>query len=222
MGDGLPSGIIGVIAVIGCALLYFFLRRVAPGLSALLLAAGAVVLAVILLLVVLVLVIALKKPKGKKLPDGTDVGAVLTKGRAELLDLRRMTMRVKDGDIRRSCEEICSRVDKILRTLKENPDKIPRVRQFFNYYLPTLSKIVDTYVRVEAGGTPAAETAKNTLSCLGDIKLAMEKMYDNLFADDILDLSVEMEVLTQICRRDGLIPEGELRAKDERKEGVSL
>lgn len=218
MGDSLPSGIIGVLAAVGCALLYFALRRVAPAVSALLLAAGAIVLAIVLLIVVLVLIAAFRKPKGRKLPDGTDVNAVLAGGRADLMELRRMTMRIKDGEIRSRCEEICSRVDRILRTLREKPSGIARVRQFFNYYLPTLGKILETYVRVEAGGTPAAETAKNTMACLGDIKLAMEKMYDNLFADDILDLSVEMEVLAQVCRRDGLISDRGFPIKDEKNE----
>jgi hypothetical protein len=34
---------------------------------------------------------------------------------------------------------------------------------------------------------------------------AMEKQYLNLFEDDKLDLSVEMAVMTQICKRDGLL-----------------
>ena len=54
---------------------------------------------------------------------------------------------------------------------------------------------------------PMGDMADNALSCLGDIKKAMERQYANLFEDDILDLSVEMEALSIAVRRDGLIPD---------------
>ena len=58
---------------------------------------------------------------------------------------------------------------------------------------------------MENSGIPSGETAESVISCLTDIKSAMEKQYENLFEDDKLDLSVEMEVLTAVCKRDGLL-----------------
>ena len=37
----------------------------------------------------------------------------------------------------------------------------------------------------------------------------MEKQYNNLFEDDILDLTVEMKILTQMCKKDGLLTEAD-------------
>jgi hypothetical protein len=114
-------------------------------------------------------------------------------------------MKIKHPEIRKVSESICSIIDKILRTLKEQPGDVPRVGRFFYYYLPTLQSILTKYTRLESTDIPAEDTAEKTLSCLKDMESAMEKQYLNLFEDDKLDLSVEMAVMTQICKRDGLL-----------------
>ena len=43
------------------------------------------------------------------------------------------------------------------------------------------------------------------MECLENIKSAMDKQYQNLFEDDKLDLTVEMEALALACKRDGLL-----------------
>ena len=111
-------------------------------------------------------------------------------------------------------EEICGIADKILRALKEQPKDIPSARQFLNYYLPTLGSILLKYVQVEESGMPTAELTENIITCLGDIKIAMEKQYANLFEDDMLDLSVEMEALTLACKRDGLLDDEDFSFQD--------
>ena len=114
-------------------------------------------------------------------------------------------MKIKHQEIRKVSESICSTIDKILRTLKEQPEDVPGVGRFFHYYLPTLQSILTKYTRLEANGIPAEDTTEKTLSCLKDMVSAMEKQHLNLFENDQLDLSVEMAVMTQICKRDGLL-----------------
>lgn len=214
MGD--YSGVLGVLGLIGAGILYFILRRVFPSMANALLVAGGILLAVIVLVVAVALYFAFKKPKDDKTgsPKAADVTAVLSKGRSNLMELRRLGMRVKNQSIRKRNEEICAAADKILRTLKEQPEDIPRVRQFFNYYLPTLGSILLKYVRLEEGGILEASMTENTLSCLDDIKTAMEKQYTSLFDNDALDLSVEMEALTLACKRDGLLEDESFRIQD--------
>lgn len=210
------SGVLGILGLAGVVVLFFFLRRVFPSLATALLVVGGIIAALIAILVAAVIFLALRKPKGKDAaPGAEDAGAVLARGRSHLMELRTLGMRVKNPQIRKLNEEICGTADKILRTLKEQPEDIPRVRRFFNYYLPTLGSILRKYVYLEQSGIPAADTTAKTVSCLGDIKTAMEKQYTNLFENDILDLSVEMEVLTQICKRDGLLADEVYQLQDE-------
>lgn len=204
--DNKYSGILGFFGLIAAVVLYFVLRKVFPSLATAMLVIGAVIVALIIILVVVVLFFALRKPKKKDGPAAdNDVTAVLTKGRTNLTELRRMGIRIKNLKVRKLNEEICVIIDKILRALKDQPEDIPRVRQFLNYYLPTMGEILLKYVRVEESGVPAETVTQNTIAWLGDIKSAMEKQYANLFDDDILDLTVEMETLTLACKRDGLL-----------------
>jgi len=138
----------------------------------------------------------------KKERDG-----ILAKGRSNLVQLRSMTMSIKNEQVRAASAEVCDAVDSILKTLKSQPEDIPAVRQFFNYYLPTMGNILTKFVKVEQSGVDMGDMPQNALSCLGDIKKAMERQYANLFEDDMLDLSVEMEALSIAVRRDGLLPE---------------
>ena len=169
--------------------------------------AGVVLLA---LLVGTVLFFAFRKPKETDTETAAgEADKALKKGRSHLLELRQLIMRLKDPQIRRLSEEICAIADKILRALAEQPKDIRRTRQFFNYYLPTLGEILRKYRVLEESGIPADTATENVISGLETIRTAMEKQYANLFDDDILDLTVEMEVLKQVCRRDGLLPEEE-------------
>jgi len=136
---------------------------------------------------------------------GEEPMIILAKGRSNLVELRRLTMRIRDDVIRHTAEQICEKVDNILRVLKEQPEDIPTVRQFFNYYLPTLGNVLLKFIHLESNVILDQDIFSKTLACLTDINAAMDKQYENLFADDVLDLTVEMQVLSTMCRQDGLL-----------------
>lgn len=140
---------------------------------------------------------------------------ILKTGRTHLMDIRRRIPHIQNIPIRTVSGKICDEADKILKTLRKKPEIIPRVRQFLNYYLPTLGSILEKYVRLEQGGVVADDISENTLEHLIDIKHAMEKQYEALFDDDKLDLTVEMEALKIACLRDGLLTEDDFPAQKE-------
>ena len=174
------------------------------------------------LLVVLVMFFAFRKPKAK--PAGASGGEdakILAKGRSDLLELRQLNMRLKNRQIRSRSEEICSTVDKILQALREQPEDIPKARHFFQYYLPTMGEILRKYRILEDSGVPASDTEENVASCLEVIQTAMEKQYVSLFDDDKLDLTVEIEVLKQMGRRDGLLTDDDFE-DNSGEQGITL
>ena len=192
--------------LLGAGAVYIVLQKGFSGLGKLLLIAAIVIGLLILLAVVLVLVIVFRKPKDKKQKAGEEEPMIiLAKGRSNLVELRRLTMRIRDDVIRHTAEQICEKVDNILRVLKEQPEDIPTVRQFFNYHLPTLGNVLLKFIHLESNGILDQDIFSKTLACLTDINAAMDKQYENLFADDVLDLTVEMQVLSTMCRQDGLL-----------------
>jgi len=213
----------GILGLIGCVILFLILRRFVPALSTVLLIVGGILLALIVLLVVLVIVFSRKSTrKGKR--DDVKTAAnneILSRGRADLLAVRCVCARIKNKEIAASAGDICRSVEQILHVMKEKPECIPTVRHFWNYYLPTLNKILQKYARIESSGIPAEEIVQSTLSCLGEIRAAMQKQHENLYEGDKLDLSVEMEVLKMMCKRDGLLSEDDFQITEEKRESES-
>ena len=200
------SGAMGILGLAGAAIIFFVMRKFFPALSMILLIILGILLLLVVVLVVLVIFFSRQKPEEKEDSKASaDRKAILTRGHSNLMEIRRLAVRVRNPQIRALSEEICRTADKILRTLKSQPEDIPTVRQFLNYYLPTMGSILTKYVRVQESGVPTADLEESAIACLGNIKNAMEKQYANLFEDDILDLTVEMEVLTLACKRDGLL-----------------
>ena len=201
------SGITGILGLAGIVALFLLARRFLPSLATVMLWIAGIAAVVLIILIGLVIYFSVTGSKEKNNPDSP--AAVLTKARSELMELRRNQLRIRNKEIASLCREITDIGDKILAVLKQKPDSVAGVRQFLNYYLPTLGKILGTYVRVEESGSMTDELSGNTVTHLGEIRKAMAKQYDSLFDNDRLDLSVDMEALTLACKRDGLLDEEE-------------
>ena len=199
------SGLSGILGLAGIVALFLLARRFLPTLATVMLWIAGIAAVLLIVLIGLVIYFSVTGPKEKNNPDSPS--AVLTKARSELMELRRNLLRIRNKEIASLCREITDIGDKILAVLKQKPDSVAGVRQFLNYYLPTLGKILGTYVRVEESGSMTDELTGNTVTYLGEIRKAMEKQYNNLFDNDKLDLSVDMEALTLACKRDGLLDE---------------
>lgn len=202
------SGGLGIAALIGVGLIGLLLKKAIPALGKIFMGAAVVGLVLVALLVGAIIYFAFAKPKDEKKAD--DGRIMLSTGRAKLVDIRRAGMHIKETEIRRLNEEICADAERILQELKSQPEDIGRMRQLFSYYLPTWETILKKYRRLEESGVMDPRMTESMVLCLKDIKAAMGKMHRNLFEDDILDLTVEMEVLNMVGKRDGLLEEGTL------------
>lgn len=199
------SVLYGILSLLGIVALYLVLRHFLPGLSVLLLVVLGLIALGIIVIVAVVLVLAFRKPKDPGKPSTSEVTAQIAQGRSKLVELRQLAMHISDQQIRQLSDEICVQADKILRTLKEQPEELSRVWNFFDYYLPTLGKILQKFRQLEQNGVLTRETTEKTVACLTDIRTAMERQHASLFDDDVFDLAAEMKVMTEVCKRDGLL-----------------
>ena len=197
------SGITGILGIAVCVALFLAARKFFPSLATLMLWLAGIAGVVIVVLIGLVIYFSVTGNKEKNNPDSP--AAVLSKARADLMELRRMQVKIKSREIMSLCREITDTGDRILSVLKQKPQAVSDARQFLNYYLPTLGKILRSYVHLEESGSLTEELKNSTVTHLGEIRKAMEKQYNSLFDNDKLDLSVDMEALTLACKRDGLL-----------------
>lgn len=207
------SGITGILGIAVCVGLFLAARKFFPSLATLMLWLAGIAGVVIVVLIGLVIYFSVTGNKEKNDPDSP--AAILSKARSDLMELRRMQVKIRNREIANLCRELTDTGDKILAVLKQKPEAVSGARQFLNYYLPTLRKILNSYVRVEESGSMTEELQNNTVTHLGEIKKAMEKQYSSLFDDDKLDLTVDMEALTLACKRDGLLDDKESGENEE-------
>lgn len=189
----------------------FITGRFLPGAVRTILIVAGIVIAALIALIIVGIVLAARDDKKKAARGGgtkdltEEQKEMLSKGRDNLMELRRKIMRITTMPVRTKANEICGVIDKIFQTLKENPEKISSVRQFLNYYIPTLGKVLEKYDRLEDSHTATEEITQNVVNYLIDVKSAMSRLYEGLFESDKLDMSVEMEAMMLAVKRDGLI-----------------
>jgi 5-bromo-4-chloroindolyl phosphate hydrolysis protein len=104
--------------------------------------------------------------------------------------------------------------EKILKAVAEKPARFSQVGRFLNYYLPTSAKLLGHYRDLSgaSGGENVALSKKRIEESLDLIAAAFEKQLDNLYGDEKLDITTDIEVLEKLMAADGLIRrEGELK-----------
>ena len=200
---------LAIILLVAAAILLFGRPRI-PSILRTLLTLMAIAALLIVAVIIVVFILALKKSKDPVVQAKAEEKNTLTKGRNTLMQLRNTAANAKDDTVRALANDICAAADRILQELKSQPDDVTRMRQFLNYYLPTTHAIVAKYVRVEESGVDLGDMTENVIRCLTDVRTAMNKLYANLFEDDKIDLSVEMETLLLAAKRDGLLDDDAL------------
>ncbi|MBQ9912452.1 MAG: 5-bromo-4-chloroindolyl phosphate hydrolysis family protein [Firmicutes bacterium] len=119
--------------------------------------------------------------------------------------IRINSVRINDPKIRNDFTEICASSEKILSYLKDDPTDFQTGRRVINYYTSSVAEIESKFIKLQDSGTDIGDTPDKLKKNLEEIKGALVKLYNNLFEDDKLDLTVEMKALSIALKRDGLV-----------------
>ena len=99
------------------------------------------------------------------------------------------------------------RLDENIDIVAGQPAKLPQLRRFLNYYLPTTLKLLNAYDRMGAAGVEGANidgTMGRIDAMMDKVVEAFDKQLDALFADEALDISTDITVLEQMLAQEGL------------------
>ena len=114
---------------------------------------------------------------------------------------------IADEEVSRKVDRIEDLTRKIFAILEQRPEKEPQLYNFMNYYLPTTLKALESYARLEAQGieTAAIREAKQKINhALDELADGYEKQLDKLFADDVVDITADIDVMRKMLQKDGL------------------
>ena len=124
-----------------------------------------------------------------------------------LRELKTLDDKIEDDDISSKIERIGVTCAKIFEAVKINPEKLPQLRKFMNYYLPTTLKLLRAYSTLEKQGTAGENITgakENITRVLGTLADGFDRQLDQLFRADVMDISADIEVLENMLTRDGL------------------
>lgn len=133
--------------------------------------------------------------------------------------------RIREANDAIPSEEISDDLDrmeaagiKILAAVNDKPARASQVRRFMNYYLPTTTKLLDQYRKLTDAGGQGEQVRRALTSVeasLGIIAAAFEKELDNLYRDEVVDITSDIEVLEKMMASDGLTNSEELMMKGD-------
>ena len=112
----------------------------------------------------------------------------------------------KETDIE-SLQRILQYTETIYQKTDEDPEQIRAARNFYDYYLPTITDVISKYKKTK-GKTSAgdkAEISKELTKVLDQTERAFELLINKLYESDIMDLKLSIEVLQSKLMLDGLV-----------------
>ena len=111
-------------------------------------------------------------------------------------------------------EKISAQIDhleevtgKIIDQVVAEPKKLPQIRRFLDYYLPTTLKILNAYDRMDSTGISGdniSTTKAKVEKMMDTITQAFDKQLDSLFGAEALDISTDITVMENLLAREGL------------------
>ena len=138
---------------------------------------------------------------------GPEIDPILQEGNRALGEMGRIYMSVQDVEVRKKINELMRITDKITQDAIHDPDDIPQIKKFMNYYLPTTIKLLNAYDRMSAQGIEGENLDKSMKSINEMLDQAIEaykKRLDSLFENQALDIETDIEVMNQMLAREGL------------------
>lgn len=147
------------------------------------------------------------KPKEEKPTGNAELDKMIKDGNLAIAEMKRLNGSIKDASISADIERLEDLSGKIFAQVKADPAKLPQIRKFMDYYLPTTLKILNAYDRMGAQGVEGeniAGTMQRVESMMGTIVKAFEKQLDILFGADAMDISTDITVLETMMQREGL------------------
>lgn len=146
-----------------------------------------------------------QKPQAE--PVSPEVQQLLQERDRALSEMRRLNDAIQDPTLSQQIDRLEHTTQKIMDAVVKSPDKLPQIRRFLNYYLPTTLKLLNAYDRMDATGVEGANidgTKGRIEDIMSTICTAFDRQLDALYGQEAMDISTDIDVLEQMLAREGL------------------
>ena len=136
-----------------------------------------------------------------------DLYQTLEKAKKQNKHIHDMIPNIDDADIKANLKDINDSVNKIIKTIEKKPEKVKKLKNFFDYYLPVTVKLVDRFDEIENTQISSKDTKKfydTSSKTIEEINGVFKQFLNSLYESDLMDANVEMKVLNSMLKSDGL------------------
>lgn len=147
------------------------------------------------------------KAPEKKTTGNPEIDALIDERDKAVSEMNRLNDSIRDPGISAQIDRLESTTKRIIDVVVEQPAKLPQIRKFLNYYLPTTLKLLNAYDRMDAVGVSGVNidgTKGKIEDMMNTVCAAFDKQLDALFGDEALDISTDITVLEQMLAREGI------------------
>lgn len=149
-----------------------------------------------------------KETKDEETHTGNpELEKMLRDGRLAIVEMKRLDENIADPGISADIVRLEQVSAKIFQEVGRSPDKLPQIRKFMDYYLPTTLKLLNAYDRMSGTGVSGKNidtTLARVEGMMRTIVSAFEKQLDSLYGAEALDISTDITVLETMMAREGL------------------
>lgn len=152
----------------------------------------------------------------KNHPKANEIRSVVEEGQEYIAQIKSANDALPEEEISKKLDTLELVSTKIFDYIQKKPEKLPEIRKFMNYYMPTTLKLVNTYQEFAlqpVQGENIKKGKQEIEDILDKINLAFATLFDQLFEDDMLDISTDISVLSTMLEGDGLV--GNYFSKEE-------
>jgi 5-bromo-4-chloroindolyl phosphate hydrolysis protein len=133
-----------------------------------------------------------------------EVIEALDEARAAIRSIEASGERIHNAELSRRLRRICASAREIVEVIEADPRDLRRARKFMRVYLTGAQRVCDRYAGLHPRGQ-SRELESSFRNVLQTIEEVFREQHDRLLENDVLDLDVQIEVLSNQLQREGVV-----------------
>lgn len=145
----------------------------------------------------------------------------IKQAKESIIKMQNISKQLESSQLVQNAKSIYITSNKIIETVEKKPEKLKKVRNFLNYYLPVTIKILERYDEIENQKLTTKESKKfmsSVENMIAKIKDAFEEQLSNIYQTEMVDTDAELKVFESMLKADGFLDEIDFNIEKKDKE----